>query len=224
MKKFYSLVVALLLSTTSIAQVQSVVLSPGVFKITYGAANDYSFYSPGVGTQTFYIHCFVNTGDSSTGAAYNDSWGNSNVQMNYDAGLMAYVGIINLNAKTFTNTNDIIPSGTTITKIGMVFKNLKNGADFQSPDVFANGPTTTDASLATTNANLKSTSSVISGKLYTSQKGKLNLEVYEMSGKLVKSFSAISNGSAIDLNVNRNGIYLVKISNGSTKEVVKFVK
>ena len=55
-------------------------------------------------------------------------------------------------------------------------------------------------------------------------KGNLSLEIYEMTGKLVRSFKAVSNGTAIDLNVSRNGIYLVKITAGSTSEVVKFAK
>lgn len=224
MKKFYSLLAALFVATTVTAQVQTEVASPGVFKITYGAANDYSFYSPGVGTQTFFIHCFVNTVDNSTGAAYNDSWGNSNVTMNWNEAAMAYVGTINLNNKTFTNTNNVIPTGTTVAQLGMVFKNLQSGADFQSPDVFAVGPTVTDVLLATSGANLKSKSSVVSGKLITSQKGLLDLQVFEMGGKLVKSFKATSTGNAIDLNLIKNGIYLVKITNGAQSEVVKFVK
>ena len=224
MKKFYSLLVALFIATTATAQVQTEVTSPGVFKITYGAANDYSFYSPGVGTETFYIHCFVNTLDNSTGAAYNDSWGNSNVTMNWNEAAMAYVGTINLNTKTFTNTNNVIPTGTTVDKLGMVFKNLQNGADFQSADIFANGPTVTVGNLAVSNNVLLNKSSVISGKLITSQKGSLDLQVFEMGGKLVKSFKATSTGSAIDLNIIKNGIYLVKITNGAQSEVVKFVK
>ena len=76
--------------------------------------------------------------------------------------------------------------------------------------------------LAVSNTDLKGKSSVVAGKLYTSQKGNLNLEVYEMSGKLIKSFTA--SGNAIDLNVTKTGTYLVKITNGTSKEVVKFVK
>ena len=224
MKKFYSLVVALLLATTATAQVVTEVSSPGVFKITYGAANDYSFYSPGVGVTTFYIHCFVNSPDNSTGNGYYDSWNNSNVTMNWDAGLMAYVGTVNLNNKMFTGSNNVIPSGTMVNKLGMVFKNKMDGADFQSADLFANGPTTTDVTLGVSNSTAKAKSAVVAGKLYTSQKGNLNLEVYEMGGKLVKTLSVVSTGNAIDLNVSKNGLYLVKISNGSTKEVVKFAK
>ena len=223
MRKFYSLVAALVLSTTATAQLETAITSPGVFKITYGAANDYSFYAPGLNVEKFYIHCFVNSGDNSTGNAYNDSWNNSTVTMNWDAGLSAYVGTINLNEKTFTNSNNVIPTGTTVQKVGMVFKNLQNGSDFQSADAFTNGPTTL-STLAVSDTKVKAKFSIVSGQLYTTQKGNMNVEVYEMSGKLVKSFTAVATGNVIDLNVPKNGIYLVKISNGATSEVVKFAK
>ena len=62
------------------------------------------------------------------------------------------------------------------------------------------------------------------GKLFSSLKGNVTVSVYEMTGKLVKNFEAKSDGNAIDLNVTKNGIYLVKITNGAQSEVVKFAK
>lgn len=223
MKKFYSLLVALLLTATVSAQLTTQVTSPGVFKITYGAANDYTIYSPGFEVPTFYVHCFVNAADNNTGTAFEDAWSNSTVTMNWDAVAMAYVGIIDLNSKMFTQTGAKIPAGTTVNKVGMVFKNLQNGADFQSGDLVANGPTTI-ITLGVSGTTLKAKSSVVNGQLRTALSGSLSLEVYEMSGKLVNSFKANSNGNAIDLNVNKAGIYLVKIINGSNSEVVKFAK
>ena len=55
-------------------------------------------------------------------------------------------------------------------------------------------------------------------------KGNVQLSVYEMSGKLVKNLSVKADGNAIDLNVSKNGLYLVKIASGSHNEVVKFAK
>ena len=221
MKKFYSLLVALLFATSINAQVQTEVISAGVFKVTYGASNDYSFYDPGFEVPTFYIHTWIPAAENTTGNGFDDSWGNSTVTMNWDAVANAYVGTINLNTKVFTNSNNTVPQGTTVNKVGMVFKDLQNGANRQSADTFANGPTTLTA-LAVSNSDLKAKSSVVAGKLYTSFKGNVNLEVYEMSGKLVKSFTA--SGNAVDLNVTKTGTYLVKITNGTSKEVVKFVK
>lgn len=224
MKKFYSLLLAAFVAITTTAQVQTEVTSDGIFKVTYGASNDYSFYDPGFEVPTFYIHTFVNAGDNSTGSAFEDAWSNSTVTMNWDNAVMAYVGTINLNSKTFTQTNAQIPVGTTVNKVGMVFKDLQDGATKQSADTFAEGPTVIVTTLAVGNNVLLGKSTIVNGKLITAQKGNLNLEVYEMSGKLVRSFKAVSNGNAIDLNLTKNGLYLVKITNGTHREVVKFAK
>ena len=223
MKKFYSLLFALFITTTATAQLQTQITSAGVFKITYGAANDYSFYDPGFGVPTFYVHCFVNAADNTAGTAFEDAWSNSTVTMNWDTTAGAYVGNIDLNSKTFTQTNVKIPVGTTVNKIGMVFKDLQSGATKQSTDFYANGPTTI-ITLGVSTSAVKAKSSIINGQLRTALARNLSLEIYEMGGKLVRSLKANSNGNAIDLNINKSGIYLLKITNGSESEVVKFAK
>ena len=45
-----------------------------------------------------------------------------------------------------------------------------------------------------------------------------------MSGKLIKTLNTKADGRAIDLNIVKNGLYVVKITNGSENEVVKFAK
>ena len=227
MKKL-SLLFAFFAAVTISAQFTVQTISQGVVKLTYGASNDYSIYDPGFEVPTFYVHVWSNAGDNSTGTVYDDSWTNSNVTMNWDSGAGAYVGTINLNTKVFTNGNKTFPSGTTVNNLGFVFKDLQNGNTKQSADLAATSfgftTTTTNSSLAVSNSLLGKKSSVIGGKLYTSTKGNLAISVYEMSGKLVKSFNTVSVGSAIDLNVSKTGLYLVKISHGSESEVVKFAK
>lgn len=222
MKKFYSLVVALFLTATASAQVTTQITSPGVIKITYGATGDYSFFDP-LSAPTFYVHTFINAADNSTGNVFDDAWSNSNVTMNWDAMANAYIGTINLITKTFTNSNTKVPAGSVVNKVGMVFKDLMNGANRQSADTYTTGPTTLPL-LAVSNTATKAKSSVINGQLRTAFKGNLAIEVYEMSGKLIKSFSAVATGNAIDLNVSKTGTYLVKITNGASQEVVKFAK
>lgn len=227
MKKL-SLLLAFFAAVTISAQFTVQTISQGVVKLTYGASNDYSIYDPGFEVPTFYVHVWSNAGDNSTGTVYDDSWTNSNVTMNWDSGAGAYVGTINLNTKVFTNGNKTFPSGTTVNNLGFVFKDLQNGNTKQSADLAATSfgftTTTTNSSLAVSNSLLGKKSSVMGGKLYTSTKGNLAISVYEMSGKLVKSFNTVSVGSAIDLNVSKTGLYLVKISHGSESEVVKFAK
>ena len=45
-----------------------------------------------------------------------------------------------------------------------------------------------------------------------------------MSGKLIKTLNTKADGSAIDLNIVKNSLYVVKITNGSKNQVVKFAK
>ena len=225
MKKLYILLCVVLISTLSFAQLKYNLASPGVYNLSYGATNDYALYDPGFGVSKFYIHTFINSGDNSTGTAYQDDWLNSNVVMTYDATAKAYLGTIDLNTKIFTYGNVKLPGGTTVAKVGMVFKDLQSGANKQSATLAILSPTTTTVSLATIDftKDLKK-SFVADGKLYTKQMGNLDLAVYDMSGRIVKRYQVKSSDSALELNVNQRGTYMVKVSNGSQTEVVKFIK
>ena len=223
MKRLYSLFLALIIATTASAQIQTEVLSPGVFKLTYGATDDYTLYDPGFEVPTFYVHCFVNAVDNSSGNAFEDAWINSNVTMNYDSTAMAYIGIVDLNSKLFTQTNAEIPVGTVVNKLGFVFKDLQNGATKQSADLYANGPTTI-INLSAFTPNSKQKSSVVNGQLQTSMKGLLTITLYEISEKLLRNFETKADGNLIDLNIRKNGLYLVKITQGTQSEVLKFTK
>lgn len=227
MKKLYALAMAFFAIITVSAQLAVQVTAPGVVKLTYGASNDYSIYGPGFEVPTFWIHVWSSAGDNSTGTMYDDSWGNSNVTMNWDATASAYVGTIDLNTKVFTNGNKVFAAGTTVSNLGFVFKNQQNGATQQSGDLLASDfgfTPTTLVVLGTDNTARSKKSFVSNGKLYTSHQGNIALTIYEMSGKLVKSFTSAANGDAIDLNVEKAGLYLVKITRGTETEVVKFAK
>lgn len=223
MKKIYSLVVLLLFTTIAMAQVQVTVESPGICKITYGSANDYSMYDPGFGTPTFYVHLWVDQNNNSQNILFEDSWNNSNVTMNWDSSANAYVGFVNLNNKQFTNTNNVMAPGTTVSQISFVFKDLQNGATKQSGNtsVFVN--TTTLGTLAVLDTKVDKIKSFVSeGKLYTSEKGNLQLIIYDLSGKVVKKENVTSNGSPIDLNIFQKGNYILHLSDINVKEIIKF--
>ena len=227
MKKLSTLFLGLLMSTSAFAQLSIQSVSANEIKLTYGATNDYTIYDPGFEVPTFYVHCWSNAADNSTGVGLEDAWTNSTVMMNWDATAMAYVGTINLRSKIFTNTNNSFPVGTVVNNLGFVFKDMQNGATKQSGDLKASDygfTSTTIMVLATSNNTLSKKSAVANGKLYSAIKGDATISVYEMTGKMVKNFQAKSNGNAIDLNIVNNGIYLVKITNGTQTEVVKFVK
>lgn len=221
MRKFYSLALAMLAGVAVSAQLTTQVVSPGVFKLTYGASNDYSFYDPGFEVPTFYVHTWINPTDNSGNVSYNDAWSNSNVTMNWSTADNAYIGTINLNSKLFTNSNNTVSAGTTVQKVGIVFKDQQNGATKQSADSSVVGPTTL-ATMSVSESNGKAKSQVAAGKLFTSVKGNLDIAVYDFGGKVIKTFKINSNGNPIDLNLSQKGMFLVTISGSNISEVVKF--
>ncbi len=196
-------------------------VSNGVYKLTYGKTGDWSFYDP-QSQPTFYVHVWSSQtdGDNNQGN-FDDAWSNSNTTMTWSDTEGAYVGTIDLNTKLFTNSNSIMSSGTVVQRIGVVFKNKSNGADFQSGDRDLEGPTTL-TTLAVSESNGKSKSQVAAGKLFTSAKGNLELTVYDFGGKVIKTLKVNANGNPIELNLSQKGLYLVKISGNNVSEVVKF--
>jgi len=220
MKKIYSLMLAALAGVTLSAQLTYTV-SNGVYNLTYGKSGDWSFYNP-QSQPTFYVHVWSaqSDGDNNQGN-FDDAWTNSNTTMTWSAADNAYIGTINLNTKLFTNSNNTMPTGTVVQRIGVVFKNKSNGADFQSGDRDLEGPTTL-TTLAVSESNGKAKSQVAAGKLFTSAKGNLDLTVYDFAGKVIKTLKTNANGNPIDLNLSQKGLYLVKISGNNVSEVVKF--
>ncbi len=106
-------------------------VSNGVYNLTYGKTGDWGFYDP-QSQPTFYVHVWSSQtdGDNNQGN-FDDAWSNSNTTMTWSDTEGAYVGTIDLNTKLFTNSNNTMSSGTVVQRIGVVFKNKSNGADFQ---------------------------------------------------------------------------------------------
>ena len=220
MKKIYSLALAAFASVALSAQLTYTV-SNGVYNLTYGKSGDWSFYDP-QSQPTFYVHVWSaqSDGDNNQGN-FDDAWTNSNTTMTWSATEGAYVGTINLNTKLFTNSNNTMPQGTVVQRIGVVFKNKSNGADFQSGDRDLEGPTTL-TTLAVYEVGSKTKSQVAGGKLFTSAKGNLDITVYDFGGKVIKTLKTNANGNPIDLNLSQKGMFLATISGNHISEVVKF--
>ncbi len=226
MKKLYALFLTFFALVAVSAQLVITNVSQGVVKMTYGQANDYSLYSPGVGTPSFWAHLWI------PGTTYTDAWSNSNVEMVWNPAISAYEATVNFNTKVWTgNTapNDVLPANTTVSNFGIVFKNQQNGATMQSADIMANskgftGTTTLGTMSVSDLNNLKGKSFVAEGALYTSKKGNLNVSVYDFSGRTVKTINVKADGNPIDLNISQKGMYILRVSNGTENEVVKFIK
>ncbi|KFC24663.1 hypothetical protein IO90_00690 [Chryseobacterium sp. FH1] len=196
-------------------------VSNGEFKLTYGKSADWSFFDP-QGASTIYLHVWSSQtdGDNDKGN-FGDAWSNSTSTLTWNATENAYVGTINLNTKLFSDSNNTMPAGTVVQRIGIVMKDQSNGATRQSADRDLEGPTTL-STMAVVDANGKAKSQVASGKLFTSAKGNVDLTVFDFSGKVIKTMKVNATGIPIDLNLNQKGLYLVKISGAGVSEVVKF--
>ena len=220
MRKFYFLGLALLASVSAFGQLTYTV-NNGEYKLTYGKTGDWSFFDP-MSAPTIYVHVWSSQtdGDNDKGN-YDDAWTNSTSTLTWDATEGAYLGTINLNSKVFSNSNNTMPAGTVVQRIGVVFKNQSNGATSQSVDRDLEGPTTL-STMAVVDANGKAKSQVASGKLFTSAKGNIDLTVFDFGGKVIKTMKVNATGAPIDLNLNQKGLYLVKISGAGVSEVVKF--
>ncbi|TDX84184.1 T9SS type A sorting domain-containing protein [Epilithonimonas xixisoli] len=220
MRKIYSLALALMAGATAFGQLTHTV-NNGEFKITYGKTADWSIYDP-QGAPTIYLHVWSSQtdGDNDKGN-FDDSWNNSTSTLTWDATENAYVGTVNLNTKVFSNSNNTMPAGTVVQRIGIVMKDQSNGATRQSADKDLEGPTTL-TTMAVVEANGKAKSQVAAGKLFTSAKGNVDLTVFDFGGKVIKTMKVNATGTPIDLNLNQKGLYLVKISGAGVSEVVKF--
>ena len=220
MRKIYFLGLALFAGASAFGQLTYTVAN-GVYNLTYGKTGDYSFYNP-QSQPTFYVHVWSSQSDGDNNSGnFDDVWSNSNTTMTWSAADNAYIGTVDLNTKLFTNSNSTMPSGTVVQRIGVVFKNKSNGADFQSADKDLEGPTTLTV-MAVSEANGKTKSQVAGGKLFTSAKGNIDVTVYDFGGKVIKTIKANANGNPIDLNLSQKGLYLMKISGNNNSEVVKF--
>mgnify|MGYP003585666686 FL=1 len=111
-------------------------------------------------------------------------------------------------------------AGVTISEIKYIY----NYGSYQNPSsggfkaTSAGFTQVTISSTLGTIENASKTKSFFSeGKLYTSQKGNLDIQVYDFSGKLVKKLNANNVSSGLELNLPKKGNYLVKVNN----EVVK---
>lgn len=220
MRKFYFLGLAMLASVSSFGQLTYTV-NNGEYKLTYGKTADWSFFDP-QGASTIYLHVWSSQtdGDNDKGN-FDDAWTNSTSTLTWDATEGAYLGTINLNTKVFSNSNNTMPAGTVVQRIGIVMKDQSNGANRQSADRDLEGPTTL-STMAVVEANGKAKSQVASGKLFTSAKGNVDLTILDFSGKVIKTMKVNATGTPIDLNLNQKGLYLVKISGAGVSEVVKF--
>ena len=223
MKKLYFVFLLIFAYSFHFSQATlSIIQTPansGIYTITYNdAVNGWVFYNPY--SQPIGVYMWLNPTDTSTNSLYNDSWSNISTQLTWDG--TNYTGTINLNTHNFNNIGGVLPAGTTVNQLHFIFTDSPAGNNsHKTPDYLASVygfSSTTTSSLGVIDINKSNFKSFISdGKLYTSQKGNLDIQVYDFSGKLVKKLNANNVSSGLELNLPKKGNYLVKVNN----EVVK---
>ena len=112
-------------------------------------------------------------------------------------------------------------AGVTISEIKYIYnygsnKNPSSGGFNATSAGFK--PVTISSTLGTIENASKTSSFFSEGKLYTSQKGNLDIQVYDFSGKLVKKLNANNVSSGLELNLPKKGNYILKLND----EVIKF--
>lgn len=224
MKKFYSLLLFVFAVVLGYSQaVLTFIQTPadsGIYSITYNdSANGWAFYDPH--SQPIGVYLWLNPSDTSVNSPYNDAWGDIITQLTWDG--VNYSGTINLNTHNFNNTGGVLPAGTTVNELHFLFTEYPVGSgSHQTSDklatVYGFTPATTSSlgAIDINNSNFKSF--VSGGKLYTSKKGNVNVQVVDFSGRVIKTFNTKSTNSGIELNLPKKGNYILKVEN----EVVKF--
>ena len=196
-------------------------VSNGVYNLTYGKSGNWSFYDP-QGADKIWVHVWSSQSDGDNDKGnFDDDWNNSTVQLEYNSVEGAFTGSIDLNTKVFTGSNSVMPAGTVVQRIGVVFKDKGSGSVRQSGDVDLEGPTVLSV-MGVSDLNSSAKSKIASGKLFTKIKGNIDLTIYDLSGKVIKTSKVNANGNSIDLNISQRGLYLLKISGDNVSEVIKF--
>ena len=125
-------------------------------------------------------------------------WGASNGTTNILSGLPAGSYTLEVYAEADTN-------------VGAKYSN-NGGANYKATF-------TVSSTLAVGDINSSNFKSFVSGgKLYTSKKGNVNVQVVDFSGRIIKTFNTKSTLNGIELNLPKKGNYILKVES----EVVKF--
>ncbi len=223
MKKLYSFFATIFTVVVFYSQaILTIVQTPansGIYTITYNdAVNGWAFYNPY--SQPIGVYLWLNGADNSTGSPFNDNFNNITTQLTWDG--TNYTGTVNLNTHNFNNTGGVLPAGTTVNDLHFLFTEYPVGKNtHQTTDKLASAygftPTTT-SSLSTIDVNSSKFKSFVSeGRLYTSKKGTVNIQVMDFSGRVIKTFTANSSVNGIELNLPKKGNYILKLDN----EIVK---
>lgn len=188
--------------------------------------NDWAFFDPGYDALKVYV--FVNTSHNTDGQNLWDQWGTFITELTWNDAIGARQGTFNLKDRIFNGSNNSLNNGNTLNNFGFILVRVPNeGAWQQTADLFAADYGFTPFTIPTLGVSAPEAAAkakVIHGHLYTDEKGSLDLQVYDFSGKLVKSRTVVANGNPIDLEMASSGLYILTVKGKNGTSIVKFSK
>lgn len=203
------------------AQVSQDPAQPWLITITH---NDWGFFDPGYDALKVYV--FINTSHNSDGQNLWDTWGTFITELTWNEAVGARQGTFNIKDYVFNGSNNSLNNGNTLNNFGFILVRVpENGSWQQTDDIFAAeyGFTPfTIPTLAASAAEAKTQPKVYGGKLFTPEKGPLELNLYDFSGKLIKSRKTVGSGNPIDLEITSSGLYILTVKSSSGTTSVKF--
>lgn len=139
----------------------------------------------------------------------------------------ALQGTVNLQNYVFNGSNGSFLEGNIINNFGFLLVSVPSSGSWpQTADLFAaNYPDFTPfmiPHMGIADVAQKTDFKVANGKLFTSAIGNLQLDIYDFSGKLVKSENVNNSENAIGLNINTKGFYILKVKNNDGTTAIKF--
>ncbi len=175
------------------------------------------FPTDGFSSTPVYLYSWVEATDNTQGVFKEVLGGWPGTLMNGPDGSGNYTLSVDLAA--------FYDAGTTVNTMKFIYN---TGAGTQTADLTSTANATgwsavTIQTMGISDVNgLAKKSVVAEGKLYTAKKGNVTVQILDFSGRIVKTISANATSGAIDLNLAEKGLFLVKVSDATSSEVIKF--
>lgn len=206
-------------------------INSGTFTFKYGELGDYSIFDP-MSNPNLYLYTGLQTDADPATWDYNDgeftleNLGQM-IPLTYDNGLGYYVATFNPKTRQYiedvTGMLTTIPSGTEV--FDWYFLITTNDLSRQSPDLKGSDYGFNSAVLSVNDFSIGSDVIIYNTTLKFQKQGHYNIAVYDVLGKQVCSETIAVNVSTIhELALQSSGLYIVKITSGSTTKTIKIIK
>lgn len=232
MRRILLFVLSMGMFTTLHAQIELVPnpcdINSGTITIKYGESADYSIFDP-LSDPNLYIYSGLETDGDAMTWDYHDDWANTAtlIPLTYDNTLGYYVATFNPATRSYVEESTMntvtIPQGTQVNDWYFIIRNL--AGDRQSGNLKG-----TDYGFTAGTLSIDKFSSVegvhpMKGSLFIENPGKYTITIHNMLGQEIYSSTLeIETIGVHDLELQKQGIYMVRISKGSKKSVFKIIR